>query len=334
MIKKIDLENHFYDISSVEALQAQKTTTYPHWDKETNLIHWAENVAMHQGRVYDRLLDFADMRIKTMDKLGIEKAVISMAPGVEPLPPEYSITACRKANDALANVIKQYPDRFLGSAILPMLDTNAAMEELEHCIKDLGFVMWQTYSNYGPDLEPDQERFLPVWEKAAELNIFAYLHPTVPFITKFNEHGYIMAGPGLGFTIDAMGTITRLVLTGIFDEQPNLKVVLGHFGEALPFLLARMDDTFAWMPDPRLKNKSSFGSYWGKNIFVTNSGNASVPALECTIDAIGIDSIMLGTDYPFAPEEEAIGALESSPLTEEDKEKIYYKNAAVLGLTL
>ena len=101
MIRKIDLENHFYDISSVEALQARKAGDYPYWDKESNTIHWLEGIAMCQNKFYENLLDFADIRLKTMDELGIEKAVISLAPGIEALPPEESIDACRKANDAL-----------------------------------------------------------------------------------------------------------------------------------------------------------------------------------------------------------------------------------------
>lgn len=104
MIKKIDLENHFYDISSVEALQSRAKGDYPYWDKETNTIHWLEGIAMCQDKFYENLLDFANIRLKIMDELGIEKAVISLAPGIEALPPEESRIACKKANDALYKV--------------------------------------------------------------------------------------------------------------------------------------------------------------------------------------------------------------------------------------
>ena len=131
MIKKIDLENHFYDISSVEALQSRAKGDYPYWDKETNTIHWLEGIAMCQDKFYENLLDFANIRLKIMDELGIEKAVISLAPGIEALPPEESRIACKKANDALYKVMQEFPGRFLGSAILPILDVDAAVEELE-----------------------------------------------------------------------------------------------------------------------------------------------------------------------------------------------------------
>ena len=280
MIKKIDLENHFYDISSVEALQSRAKGDYPYWDKETNTIHWLEGIAMCQDKFYENLLDFANIRLKIMDELGIEKAVISLAPGIEALPPEESRIACKKANDALYKVMQEFPGRFLGSAILPILDVDAAVEELEHCVKDYGFVMWQTHSNYGAGIDPDQKKFWPVWKKVADLGIFAYLHPTVSHQPKFNEYGYAMAAPGLGFTIDTMGSIVRMILSGIFDEIPDLKVVLGHFGEALPFLMERMENRFSWLPNPKQKNKEQMGAYWGKNIFVTTSGNTSIPAFE------------------------------------------------------
>lgn len=334
MIKKIDLENHYYDVSSVEALQARGKDEYPHWDKETNSIHWVKGVAMCQDKFGFELLDFAEKRLKIMDQLGIEKAVISLAPGVDSLPPGESIPACRKANEALSRVTRQFPDRFLGAAILPILDVEESVKELDCCVQEYGFVMWQTHSNYGPGIDPDQPQFRPVWRRVAELGIFGYLHPTVSWQPKFNEFGYAMAGPALGFTIDTMASILRMILSGIFDEIPDLKVVLGHFGEALPFLLERINNRTGMLLNPLQKNRQPVSSYWGKNIFVTTSGNTSVPAFECTRAAIGIDSILLGTDYPFEHMEDCVGYLETCPMTQEEREKVYYKNAAKLGLTL
>ena len=195
MIKKLDLENHYYDISSVEALQAR--TEYPYWTKEDNTIHWVEGIAMCQNKFYENLLDFAKLRLTSMDALGIEKAVLSLAPGIDYLPAEEAIPACKAANDACYRVMQEYPGRFLGSAILPIQDPEAAVAELERCVKDYGFVMWQTHSNYGDGINPDDEKFRPVWAKCAELGVFVYLHPTISHLKKFNEYGYAMAGPGL-----------------------------------------------------------------------------------------------------------------------------------------
>jgi predicted TIM-barrel fold metal-dependent hydrolase len=157
---------------------------------------------MCQDKFSFELLDFAEKRIKIMDEIEIEKAIISLAPGIDILPPEESIPACKKANDALYAVTKKFPGRFLGSAILPIHDVEASCKELERCVKELGFVMWQTHSNYGKVIDPDNEKFWPVWRKVAELGIFAYLHPTVSHQLKYNDYGYAMAAPGLRFPID------------------------------------------------------------------------------------------------------------------------------------
>ena len=331
-MKKIDFENHYYDISSVETLKAR--TECPYWTKDTNTIYWNPKVGMCQDKFEFELLDFAEKRIKIMDKLEIEKAIISLAPGIDYLPPEESIPACKAANDALYKITQQFPGRFLGSAILPIHDGEASIAERERCVKELGFVMWQTHSNYGPGIEPDDKKFWPVWRKVAELGIFAYLHPVTSHQPKFNDYGYAMASPGLGFTIDTMGAIIRILLSGMFDEIPDLKIVLGHFGEALPFLMERMDNRMAMLPIPEQKNKEKPSYYFGKNIYVTTSGNAYAPAYECCKAAIGIDSILLGTDYPFETMESCIEFIDSLPMTVEEREKLYFRNAEKLGVSL
>ena len=143
-----------------------------------------------------------------------------------------------------------------------------------------------------------------------------------------------MASPGLGFTIDTMGAIIRILLSGMFDEIPDLKIVLGHFGEALPFLMERMDNRMAMLPIPEQKNKEKPSYYFGRNIYVTTSGNAYAPAYECCKAAIGIDSILLGTDYPFETMESCIEFIDSLPMTVEEREKLYFRNAEKLGVSL
>ncbi|MBQ9931544.1 MAG: amidohydrolase [Firmicutes bacterium] len=331
-MKKIDFESHFYNIESVQTLKAR--TDYPYWTEEDNTIHWLPKVYMSQDKFAPNLLDFAERRIKIMDKLEIEKAIISLAPGIDYLPPEESIPACKAANDALYKVTQQFPGRFLGSAILPILDVEASVAELERCVKELGFVMWQTHSTYGEGIEPDDKQFWPVWRKVAELGIFAYLHPVTSRQPKFNDYGYAMACPGLGFTIDTQASIVRIILSGMLDEIPDLKILLGHFGEALPFLMERMDNRMSMLDMPEQKNKHKPSYYFGRNIMVTTSGNAYAPAYECTKAALGVDSILIGTDYPFETMESCIEFLDGLSMTTEEREKIYYKNAARLGITL
>ena len=132
--------------------------------------------------------------------------------------------------------------------------------------------------------------------------------------------------------IDTMVTITRLIVTGIFDEIPNLKVVLGHLGEALPFLLARMDHRIHFLPNPNVKNKHNITHYFKNNIWVTTSGNMSNEAFVCTVNTIGLDRIMFSGDHPFVKGEEMLEFVKNLPLDESDRRKLYYENAQILGI--
>ena len=240
--------------------------------------------------------------------------------------------ACRKANDALYELTLRYP-KLIGSCILPMFDAREAVKEMERCVKELGFKMWQAHSNID-GRHHDEEQFRPIWRKLEELGIFVYLHPNYnPLNDIFNDYGYPMAGPGLGFTADTSAAIIRIMLSGMLDSMPKLKIVLGHYGEALPFLLERLDNRMAMLPEPKQHNALKPSEYFGRNIMVTTSGNTSIPAFECTRAAIGMDNILLGTDYPFESMADCISYLEQCPMPRSDREKLYYKNAeSKLGL--
>ena len=330
-MRKIDLENHFYNQYSVDVLQGRKEKGFPWWDAETNAVWFMQQVSMDHTVLGPKLCDFAEKRIPEMEQLEIEKAVISLAPGIDILPAEESVEACRKANDALYELTQRYP-RLVGSAILPMFDAQAAAAELERCVGELGFKMWQAHSNIA-GRHHDEADFRPIWKKAEELGIFVYLHPNYnPLNDMFNDYGYPMAGPGLGFTADTSGAIIRIMLSGMLDEMPGLQIVLGHFGEALPFLMERLDNRMAMLPEPKQKNAEKPSVYFGRNIKVTTSGNTSIPAFECTRAAIGMDNILLGTDYPFESMSECIAYLEKCPMSVKDRQRLYYENAEKLGL--
>lgn len=330
-MNKIDLENHFYNQFSVDVLQGREGKGYPYWDAKTNAVWFMEQVSMDHTVLGPKLCDFAEKRIPEMEKLEIEKAVISLAPGIDILPAGESVEACRKANDALYELTQRYP-QLIGSAILPMFDAKAAVAELDRCVNDLGFKMWQAHSNIAGH-HHDEEQFRPIWKKLEELGIFVYLHPNYnPLNDMFNDYGYPMAGPGLGFTADTSGAIIRIMLSGMLDEMPNLQIVLGHFGEALPFLMERLDNRMAMLPEPKQLNEQKPSYYFGHNIKVTTSGNTSIPAFECTRAAIGMDNILLGTDHPFESMTECIEYLEKCPMSVEDRKRLYYKNAEKLGL--
>lgn len=330
-MKLIDFENHFYDQSLIDALTAR--TEPPYYRPDTDFITWSDSIEMPQGPLLGKLLEVGDKRIALMDELGITCAVLSCSPGAEQLDRETSIAVCRKTNDALYALTQRYPGRYLGSAILPVKDVPAAVKELERCVKELGFVAWHTHSNYG-ETACDDPRYLPLFQKAEELGIYVYLHPQLAHKSRVDDIGFPVAGPGLGFTLDTVTTLTRMIIGGMLDRVPELKLVLGHYGEALPFLLDRMDNRLTFLPNPKAKNQHNFSYYFHKNIYVTTSGNMSKEAFECTRRVLGLDRILYGSDYAFEDPHEMVNYVRNLPLGEAEREMLYYKNAQKLGVTV
>jgi len=115
---------------------------------------------------------------------------------------------------------------------------------------------------------------------------------------------------------------------GLFDEYPRLKIILGHLGEALPFWLWRVDNKFPARLAGKLKRRPS--EYFKANFFVTTSGNCWHPPFLCTCLALGADNIFFAVDYPFDSSDKAVQFMDSAPISDSDREKIYHLNAEKL----
>jgi predicted TIM-barrel fold metal-dependent hydrolase len=341
IMKKIDFEAHFATQEWVTKMSENKG--YPRYirDNKTNArrIEWGDGAIEPIGDILlNKLLDLGEGRLKTMDANGIDMQALTLTiPGVEQLEPSIGTPLARKTNDALAEAIKRYPDRFLGFAALAPQSPEEAADELERAVTTLDLKGWKTHSNYGENYL-DDKKYWPIFERAAKLDVPVYLHPSYPSVPQLKtSYGWALSGAPFGFGIETAMSMMRLVLSGIFDKYPNLKIILGHLGEALPFLLARMDYPYVipWFDRstiPPLEKKPS--DYFRNNVFVTTSGNYYKPAFMCTYEAMGIDRILLGTDYPYEDPKVCMGFLEGLSLSQEDKDKIYCRNAMQVGITI
>jgi len=336
-MKKIDLENHFATKVWLEALQSNKG--FPRTEPGKGLGYHEDSwLPIGQGGTQDKLLDLGEGRIRLMDEVGVDYAVLSLAsPGVEQLDPAVGTAVARESNDILSEAIDRHPDRFGGFAALAPKNVDTAARELERCVKELRFVGWNTHSNFG-DSYLDEERYWPLLAKVEELDVPIYLHPTVPMIDGLRTFGIALAGPNFGFGTDAMYAFLRMIFRGVFDAFPRLKIILGHYGEALPFLLNRVDCAHRQgfsTPNPEIGPGSSHNAsyYLLRNMWVTTSGNYLPAAYYCTRDSIGLDKILLGTDHPYERMGEGVGFLEGLALSEQEYASVYQTNAAVLGIT-
>jgi predicted TIM-barrel fold metal-dependent hydrolase len=338
-MRKIDFETHFITQDWYDTLSANPG--YPRFERsEEGLLRLCYHPAAEEpygDAIIERLLDVGEGRLAVMDAAGIDVSVISLtAPGVEQLDPLIGTRLARKANDALAGAVDRHRDRFQGFAALAVKDTDGAVKELERAVRELGLKGWKTHSNYG-DSYLDEKRYWPILQKCAELGVPIYLHPTTPKIAEFWTYGVALAGPPFGFGLETSLAAMRLVLSGAFDAFPGLKVILGHLGEGLPFSMQRMDWAFE---RPHVKaDKGAVVSldrkpsrYFLDDFMVTTSGNYLPAAFKCTREALGMDHIMFGTDYPYEDMGEAFAFLNGLGLSAEEEAALYEGNAARLGI--
>lgn len=282
-----------------------------------------------------RLNDFDGERIDLMDKGNIVRTIISLTgPGVQGEVPENAADAARRANDFLAEKIAANPTRLGGLAAIPMHDPEIAAQELKRSIEELGLlgclVNGHTHGGYyeGPEYDP-------FWAELAAQNVPFYLHPTNAYVTPHVLNGHPeLHGATWGWGVETGSHALRLLFGGVFDRFPSLKVVVGHMGEALPFLRWRYDSRFhAYPMGVTLERAPS--AYFGTNILITTSGVCSHPSLVGAIGEMGEDGVMFSVDYPYEDSETAVEFIETAPIDEKARLNICHDNAARLfGLPL
>src|SRR6266568_4493137 len=276
-----------------------------------------------------RLDDVGQGRIAEMDAAGIDIQVLSHgAPSVQRLEAELAVRLARGANDRLAETVRSHPDRFAAFAMLPTADPKAAADELERAVTRLGFKGAMVHGLTG-SLFLDDQRFWPIFERAQALDVPLYMHPAIPhpavieaYYNDYAENHPGILRAGCGFTVETATQGIRLVLSGLFDTYPRLKIIIGHLGEGLPFYLWRISHGLRGS-----LGSKSFRDVFCEHFYVTTSGFFSNPALLCCVMEMGIDRILFSVDYPFVDNPPGTKWTETLPLCAEDKEKLLNGNA-------
>lgn len=275
-----------------------------------------------------RLLDFGEERLRAMDAAGVHIAVLSLSgPGVQVEEDAgLAVKRAREANDLLAVEVQRRPDRYSGFAHLAMQDPLAAADELERCVCDLGFVgsMVNGHSN---GVYLDDSRYDPFWERMQALDVPLYLHPGDAFRKPYALEGCDeLLKPVWEWTIETSSHFLRLVFAGVFDRFPRLKIVLGHMGETLPYVLWRLDSRASLLADKRpLELKPS--DYLKRNLFVTTSGQCDDVPLIAALSALGADHVMFSVDYPYEDSATAGRFLDNAAIDDAVRRKVASESA-------
>ena len=290
-----------------------------------------------------RLSDVGAERIRLMDAAGIDVQVLShVQPGIQVLADEQAelaVAVCREVNDWLAQTVAAHPTRFAGFAMLPTQSPAHAADELKRAVHDLGLkgalINGHTNGHY-----LDERSFDVLLAQAESLDVPIYIHPTdpPPAVTDTYYAPFDSAlVPTWGWPVETGTHLLRLICAGVFDRHPNLKIIVGHMGELLPYCYTRLNAglTMAgWLlgsePDARPVMRNTVGYYLRENVFITSSGVFDEPVFDCAKAMLGIDHLMFSVDYPFQDNFAATEFLQRCDLSAEDRERFAHRTAEEL----
>lgn len=277
------------------------------------------------------LCDIGEGRVAAMDAANIDMQLLMInSPGVQHLEPARAVDMAMLVNDRAAESCAKWPTRFAALAAVATPDPKAAATEIERAVTKLGLkgAIINSHTN-GEYL--DDKKYWPILECVQGLDVPIYLHPREPSPQMAQVLNFRQFLAGWSYAVEVGTHVLRMIAGGVFDEFPKLRFVIGHMGEAIPFYLQRMDNRYlnsVRMMEGAGAFKRLPSEYFLNHFHITTSGMNYAPQLLMTIQMVGIDRVLFAADYPFEKQkEDGTDAMDAIPLNDDDKHKIYHRNA-------
>lgn len=282
------------------------------------------------------LFELGEKRIAELDDAGIDMEVVSYTNPTQWIMGEEGVSLTRKANDTLYEAVSVNPDRFRAFASLPWNNPSAAANEFRRTVNELGFV--GTLISGRPqtgNVFLDDKMYYPIWEVLTELDLPVYIHPNYTSVDAVNSYyrglnnqlDTVLSTYGYGWHFEAGMQVIRMILSGVFERFPTLKVISGHWGEMVPNFLYRLDQMFK----PEISGLSdTISNIYKNHVWISPSGLYDNDALQFCVSKLGIDQIVFSADWPYVPMKDARSFIENAPLSPCDKEKFAHITAEKL----
>lgn len=316
----IDCQTHLYVPELLKLMENRKSPPYVYRKGEDRYVvvdEWERRILPNHTDVQAKLA--------AMDNAGVALAALSINdPGPELFGKDAN-TVARLVNNYIASIAREQPKRFFGLAVLPMQGTEATLAELERCVDKLGMKGILLYSNLDGHF-PDEPHYRPLFQIAEKRQVPILLHPACP-VTYQATKQYSMSTM-LGLMFDTTIALNRLILSGVLEQHPNLKLVCPHVGGALPYLIGRVDHQTQVLKRGAENIRVAPSEYLKRVYFDCVSPIAL--AIRYGIDFAGIDRMLYGSDHPWVDPSLIAGLVRGLNLAPGDEAKIFTENARKL----
>lgn len=316
----IDCQSHLFapeHVALMEKRTADPVVYVKNGDRYVRMGDWHRRILPNHMSV--------EAKLDAMNKAGISMTALSINdPGPEWFGDDGPRVA-RMLNDFVAGIVKQHPDRFFGLCVLPLQDMKETRQELDRCAKELGMKGILLYTNLAGRF-PDEPQFRPLFRRAVDLDMPVLLHPALP-VTSPMVKAYEMIS-GLGNMFDNTIALTRLILSGLLDELPALKLVCPHLGGTLPYIVGRIDhQTQVLKRGPKYLRKAP--SAYLRQIYMDVVSPLAL-AMKFAYEFVGPDRLLYASDHPWVDPVLIADQLRSLKLPAEDERRISSGNARKL----
>jgi aminocarboxymuconate-semialdehyde decarboxylase len=329
-MKIVDSHFHWWPRAFFEALCQRKTYPRAERNDKGGYTYWRSEGAPPRFHLGGEWFDL-EGELQAMDRLGYDE--VDVVCSIGPLSVHFSDLPATEGRDAallwneeMARAQREHPGRLWASAAVPLVDTGVALDVIEDAVGRLGLIGVNLPGSVGDDARIDAERLEPVYARLAELGVPVFLHPTdAVFADMLDGYGGALH-LSLGRVIEVSAAAMRLVLSGMMERHPGLKVVMSHTGGALPYQSGRMDKN-----GKAAKLKRPPSTYI--HSMYTDTVSPHMLGIKFAIEYYGVDRVMYGSDYPCWDSAEALRLLAEVGLSEADQRKVLNDNARrILGL--
>jgi aminocarboxymuconate-semialdehyde decarboxylase len=321
MVMNVDFHCHFYPEEYLNKLEASRGDVRIERDHKGR--PFILSMGARAGPVTEDYFDI-ELRVDKIKQHDIDMQILTTPhPGIDRFSATESAEMSRIINDGLARVVKKYPQHFQALALLPLIDTGAALKELDRAILDLGFKGLCMLTNIAGK-PPDSDFMMPIYDRAQTLGVPIFIHPTTPAGAEVMREWRIAII--LGFEFDVILSATRLAYSGVLERYPDLDFVIAHLGAGIPFLAGRIDRGYH-DPTCGIKTPRPTSDYL-KELY-TDAVCFYQPTLKMAHEFFGPERIMMGSDFPLpiGDLEAAVPSIRQMNVPEADKEKILGGNA-------